>query len=187
MAPTNPEEDSKLRKLTHELCNQLATNREQIRTLQHQVEDLKSRTENLEGPFISRSINYRGPSFEVGTDLERQNARLMLENQQLNEENSELLSIVKEYEGTLQVMMNKFRVQSYEIQQSKLSMQRDYEKLLEEERTKNSQILIENASLLTQISKISKIVRKAYDAQVDLDTEILLESLYIENQGLRQM
>lgn len=59
-----------------------------------------------------KNINCIGPPFDAGTDLERQNARLIYENQQLNEENSELLSIVKEYENTLQVMMNKFRVQS---------------------------------------------------------------------------
>lgn len=41
MTPTNPEEDPKLRKLTQELCIQLASNREQIKKLQQQVEDLK--------------------------------------------------------------------------------------------------------------------------------------------------
>ncbi|CAG8576376.1 4430_t:CDS:2 [Acaulospora colombiana] len=66
-------------------------------------------------------------------------------------------------------------------------MQREYEALLEEERTKKSQVLIENATILSQISKVGSIVREAYDAQIDIDTDILVESLCIENQELRQM
>ncbi|CAG8456967.1 17517_t:CDS:2 [Acaulospora morrowiae] len=179
------EEDPRLRKLAQELCSQLAINREQVRKLQLQIDEIKSRTEGSDGSL--NRPNFRAPPFESGTDLERQNALLIFENQQLNEENSELLAIIKEYETTLQVMMNKFRVQAYEIQQSKFDMQRDYEALLEEERRAKSQVLVEHASLLSQISKVGSIVREAYDAQTNIDTDILVESLYIENQGLRQL
>ncbi|CAG8659936.1 22138_t:CDS:2 [Cetraspora pellucida] len=185
MAPSSSEEDPRLRKLTQELCSQLAVNREQVRRLQQQVDELKSRAERYEGP-LNRS-NYKGPTFEAGTDIERQNAQLIYENRQLNEENSELLSIIKEYETTLQIVMMKFRIQSCEIQRSKLDMQRDYEALLDEERATTSQVLSENVTLQSYISNISSLVREAYDAQTDLDTDILIESLKVENQGLKQM
>ncbi|CAG8809961.1 804_t:CDS:2, partial [Racocetra persica] len=144
MAPSSSEEDPRLRKLTQELCSQLAVNREQVRRLQQQVDELKSRVERYEGS-LNRS-NYKGPTFEAGTDIERQNAQLIYENRQLNEENSELLSIIKEYETTLQIVMKKFRIQSCEIQRSKLDMQRDYEALLDEERATTSQVLSENVT-----------------------------------------
>ncbi|KAF0552912.1 hypothetical protein C2G38_2144408 [Gigaspora rosea] len=185
MAPSSSEEDPRLRKLTQELCSQLAVNREQVRRLQQQVDELKSRAEKYESP-LNRS-NYKGPPFEAGTDIERQNAQLIYENRQLNEENSELLSIIKEYETTLQIVMKKFRIQSCEIQRSKLDMQRDYEALLEEERATTSQVLSENVTLQSYISSISSLVREAYNAQTDLDTDILIESLKVENQGLKQM
>ncbi|CAG8750819.1 1983_t:CDS:2, partial [Dentiscutata heterogama] len=153
------EEDPRLRKLTQELCSQLAVNREQVRRLQQQVDELKSRAEKYEGP-LNRS-NYKGPPFEAGTDIERQNAQLIYENRQLNEENSELLSIIKEYETTLQIVMKKFRIQSVMIS--------------------------ENVTLQSYISNISSLVREAYNAQTDLDTDILIESLKVENQGLKQM
>ncbi|CAJ0907221.1 2341_t:CDS:2, partial [Entrophospora sp. SA101] len=121
------------------------------------------------------------------TELERQNAFLTFENQQLNEENSELSLIIKEYENTLQIIMNKFRSQSYEVQQNKLELKQHYESLLNEEKSQKEQIISENVSLQTHISTISSLVRQAYDAQSDLENDILLESLIIENQGLRQM
>ncbi|CAG8495889.1 2450_t:CDS:2 [Gigaspora margarita] len=163
MAPSSSEEDPRLRKLTQELCSQLAVNREQVRRLQQQVDELKSRAEKYESP-LNRS-NYKGPPFEAGTDIERQNAQLIYENRQLNEENSELLSIIKEYETTLQIVMKKFRIQS----------------------ATTSQVLSENVTLQSYISSISSLVREAYNAQTDLDTDILIESLKVENQGLKQM
>ncbi|CAG8803305.1 28069_t:CDS:1, partial [Racocetra persica] len=50
-----------------------------------------------------------------------------------------------------------------------------------------SQVLSENVTLQSYISNISSLVREAYDAQTDLDTDILIESLKVENQGLKQM
>ncbi|CAG8444144.1 14351_t:CDS:2 [Ambispora leptoticha] len=187
--------------LVAELCAQLANNREQIKSLEQQVVELQNRADGFTGPlirasirgksmrnFLSISVSKLAPPFESGTsEIERQNVRLIYENQQLNEENASLSSLVKEYETTLQVMMSKFRVQAHEIQQSKLQMQREYESLLEEERKKNAQISLENMQLHSHLSAIGNLVRQAYDVQTDLDTEILLESLCIENLGLREM
>ncbi|CAG8563837.1 2017_t:CDS:10 [Ambispora gerdemannii] len=172
--------------LVAELCTQLASNREQIQSLEQQVIELQNRADEFTGPLIRASI--RAPPFESGTsEIERQNVRLIYENQQLNEENASLSSLVKEYETTLQVMMSKFRLQAHEIQQSKLQMQREYESLLEKERRKNAQISLENVQLHLHLTAVGNLVRQAYDVQTDLDTEILLESLCIENLGLREM
>lgn len=50
-----------------------------------------------------------------------------------------------------------------------------------------AQVLSENALLQTHLSNLGNLVREAYDAQSDLETDILVESLVVENQGLRQM
>nr|CAG8614523.1 15699_t:CDS:2 [Entrophospora candida] len=169
----------RLKKFIQDLCNQLAINRDHTKNLEQKLEILRNRTQELENPILCQNFK--------GTELERQNAFLTFENQQLNEENSELSLIIKEYENTLQIIMNKFRSQSYEVQQNKLELKQHYESLLNEEKSQKEQIISENVSLQTHISTISSLVRQAYDAQSDLENDILLESLIIENQGLRQM
>ncbi|CAJ0842023.1 4027_t:CDS:2 [Entrophospora sp. SA101] len=176
----------RLKKFIQDLCNQLAINRDHTKNLEQKLEILRNRTQELENPILCQNFKVP-PSFESGTELERQNAFLTFENQQLNEENSELSLIIKEYENTLQIIMNKFRSQSYEVQQNKLELKQHYESLLNEEKSQKEQIISENVSLQTHISTISSLVRQAYDAQSDLENDILLESLIIENQGLRQM
>ncbi|CAI2171775.1 4878_t:CDS:2 [Funneliformis geosporum] len=171
------EEDPRIRRIVHELCNQLAYNREQTRQLQKQSSELKGRVEEYNGSLFRP--NYR--------DIERQNAQLIYENHILNEENAELTAMVKDYEQSLKTIMMRFRYQAYEIQQSKLDMQRNYEILLEEQRSTTAQVLSENASLQTHLSNLGNLVREAHNAHSDLETDILLESLVIENQGLRQM
>ncbi|RIA87666.1 hypothetical protein C1645_827452 [Glomus cerebriforme] len=182
---TNNEENPRLRNLAHELCNQLASNREKTRLYKKQISELKGRAEEFDGHLYRP--NYRGPPFDTGTEIERQNAQLIYENQLLNEENVALTAIVKEYEQSLKTIMMKFRYQAYEIQQSKLEMQRNYEILLEEQRATTAQVLSENVLLQSHLSNLGNLVREAYDAQSDSETDILVNSLVIENQGLRQM
>ncbi|GBC08093.1 hypothetical protein RclHR1_00790043 [Rhizophagus clarus] len=182
---TNNEENTRLRNIAHELCNQLAINREQTKLYKKQISELKGRAEECGGPLYRQ--NYRGPPFDTGTEIERQNAQLIYQNQSLNEENAALTAIVKEYEQSLKTIMMKFRYQAYEIQQSKLEMQRSYEILLEEQRATTAQVLSENALLQSHLSNLGNLVREAYNAQSDSETDILVNSLITENQGLRQM
>ncbi|CAB4374348.1 unnamed protein product [Rhizophagus irregularis] len=182
---TSNEENSRLRNIAQELCNQLAINREQTKLYKKQINELKGRVEECGGPLYRQ--NYRGPPFDTGTDIERQNSQLIYQNQTLNEENAALTAIVKEYEQSLKTIMMKFRYQAYEIQQSKLEMQRNYEILLEEQRAATAQVLSENALLQSHLSNLGNLVREAYNAQSDTETDILVNSLITENQGLRQM
>ncbi|GES90698.1 hypothetical protein GLOIN_2v1569824 [Rhizophagus clarus] len=159
--------------------------REQTKLYKKQISELKGRAEECGGPLYRQ--NYRGPPFDTGTEIERQNAQLIYQNQSLNEENAALTAIVKEYEQSLKTIMMKFRYQAYEIQQSKLEMQRSYEILLEEQRATTAQVLSENALLQSHLSNLGNLVREAYNAQSDSETDILVNSLITENQGLRQM
>jgi len=87
----------------------------------------------------------------------------------------------------LQLVMDKFRVQAYKMQQSKIGMQREYETLIEEERAITAHVLSDNTALQSHIVNIGNMVRQAFDAQSDMETDILVESLCVENQGLREM
>ena len=46
------------------------------------------------------------------SELEKMNASLIIENQQLQHENKQLNALLKEYEGTLEMVMTKFRTQA---------------------------------------------------------------------------
>lgn len=49
------------------------------------------------------------PSEEFDSELERLNISLVLENQNLQQENRQLSVLLKDYEGTLEAVMAKFR------------------------------------------------------------------------------
>jgi hypothetical protein len=52
-------------------------------------------------------INLNAESFE--SELERTNAHIIIENQTLLQENKQLSQLLKEYEGTMETIMSKFR------------------------------------------------------------------------------
>ena len=55
-------------------------------------------------------IDYNTEYFE--SELERMNAQIIIENQTLLQENKQLSQLLKEYEGTMETIMSKFRKHS---------------------------------------------------------------------------
>ncbi|KAK1233078.1 hypothetical protein PQX77_003805, partial [Marasmius sp. AFHP31] len=64
------------------------------------------------------------------SELERTNAQILIENQTLLYENKQLSVLLKEYEGTLDTIMTKFRNHTLAAQQHELTLTRHYETLL---------------------------------------------------------
>jgi ABC-type phosphate transport system auxiliary subunit len=113
--------------LLAELSNQLSLNRQHCDALRRQAEDLKQQAVHVGTGFTLRRFNTdiskgarrrlrrsaRAPltaSAEVfESELERLNATLVLENHSLQHENKQLSMLLKDYEGTLENIMGRFR------------------------------------------------------------------------------
>ncbi|KAF7794339.1 hypothetical protein EIP86_005473 [Pleurotus ostreatoroseus] len=64
------------------------------------------------------------------SELERQNAQIIIENHSLLHENRQLTGLLREYEQTMETIMDKFRGHAIAAQQHALTLTRHYENLL---------------------------------------------------------
>lgn len=69
------------------------------------------------GSVLSETDAYDSPrsADEFDSELERLNVSLVLENQSLQSENRQLSSLLKDYEGTLEAVMAKFRAHAVSV------------------------------------------------------------------------
>ena len=122
------------------------------------------------------------------SELEKQNAALVLENQALQSENRQLSHFLKEYESTLESVMDKFRHQAHQAQKERLQLQRTYEQLLLAERNDISALHDTNVHLQSNVVRIAHAVAKQYDTEEgDIDDNALIIELETENKHLRVM
>ncbi|KAF7303047.1 hypothetical protein MKEN_01268100 [Mycena kentingensis (nom. inval.)] len=114
-----------------ELSEQLAQNQKTTAALQSQAAELKTRaSESGSSGFALRRFNTDITQESFESELERTNAQIVIENQTLLHENKQLSILLKEYEGTLETVMAKFRNHALASQQYELNLTRHYEALL---------------------------------------------------------
>lgn len=116
--------------LVNELSEQLSQNRALTASLQSQVGLLKSQAAHTGSGTSLRRFNLDISKEVFETDLERTNAQVILEHQQLTQENKQLSALLKEFEQTLDTVMAKFRGHAVAAQQHEQTMIRHYETLL---------------------------------------------------------
>ncbi|KAF8240783.1 hypothetical protein L208DRAFT_1420251 [Tricholoma matsutake] len=116
--------------LIHELSDQLALNQKITSALQSQAGSLKTQAANSGSGFTLRRFNTDISKETFESELERMNAQIIIENQTLLRENKQLSQLLKEYEGTLETIMSKFRNHSLAAQQHELTLTRHYEAIL---------------------------------------------------------
>lgn len=116
--------------LIHELSDQLALNQKITSALQSQAGSLKTQAANSGSGFALRRFNTDISKETFESELERMNAQIIIENQTLLRENKQLSQLLKEYEGTLETIMSKFRNHSLAAQQHELTLTRHYEAIL---------------------------------------------------------
>ncbi|KAL0576879.1 hypothetical protein V5O48_005114 [Marasmius crinis-equi] len=116
--------------LINELTEQLAHNSKITKTLQSQTSVLKGEASQVSTGFNLRRFNTDISKETFDSELERTNAQILIENQTLLHENKQLSLLLKEYEGTLETIMSKFRNHTLAAQQHELTLQRHYETLL---------------------------------------------------------
>ncbi|KDQ16348.1 hypothetical protein BOTBODRAFT_260852 [Botryobasidium botryosum FD-172 SS1] len=98
--------------LIAELSDQLNSNRSIAASLQQQADALKGQAIHAGTGFALRRFNTDISKEQFESELERMNAQIMIENQKLQHENKQLSGLLKEYEQTLETVMNKFRTQA---------------------------------------------------------------------------
>ncbi|KAL8293587.1 hypothetical protein RQP46_000288 [Phenoliferia psychrophenolica] len=98
--------------------------------LHRRAEELKTQAIHTQTGFTLRRFNTDVTQEEFDSELERLNVSLVLENQALQQENRQLSVLLKDYEGTLETVMGKFRAHAYATQQHHLDLVRHYESIL---------------------------------------------------------
>ncbi|KAG7452123.1 uncharacterized protein BT62DRAFT_926343 [Guyanagaster necrorhizus] len=136
--------------LVHELSEQLAHNQKLTATLQSQARSLQTQAAHNSTGFVLRRFNTDITKEVFESELERMNAQIIIENQTHLHENKQLSMLLKEYEGTMDTVMTKFRNHALAAQQHELTLTRHYEALL---MARENQTLSADLSSSTNMSR----------------------------------
>ncbi|KAG0047658.1 hypothetical protein BGZ83_007324 [Gryganskiella cystojenkinii] len=168
----------KLWKLTNELTAQLVFNRNATLELKQQLADLQAKT--AQGPVaIAQGV----PSY---SPQEHADWSLRIANERLQEENAQLQEQLREYERWMEYIMTKFRLQNFAMAQSRKEALHDAYRMADQEGELTSKLQEENAILQARLVDVGVVARKAISEEY-YNTESIIETLEMENQGLREM
>ncbi|KAF8986490.1 hypothetical protein BGZ46_000021 [Entomortierella lignicola] len=168
----------KLWKLTNELTAQLVFNRNATLELKQQLADLQAKTSHS-SVLIPQNIPLQSTQEHADISLRIANERLMEENSQLQEQ-------LREYERWMEYIMTKFRLQNFAMAQSRKEAMYEAYRMAEQEGELTKQLQMDNAILQARLSDVGAVARKAVNEEY-YNTESIIETLEIENQGLREM
>ncbi|KAI0317659.1 hypothetical protein OF83DRAFT_1292101 [Amylostereum chailletii] len=79
------------------------------------------------GRYAVSNLELRYVTEEYDAELERMNASMSADNLSLQHDNKQLNALIKEYETTLETVMDQFRNRAHEVQENELSLIRTYE------------------------------------------------------------
>ncbi|KAI0660548.1 hypothetical protein C8Q70DRAFT_932825 [Cubamyces menziesii] len=114
-----------------DLSEQNALNLKMASSLATQAQSLKSEAQNVASGLTLRRVNLDISKETFESELERQNAQIVIENHTLFQENKQLSALLQEYEKTMETVMSKFRVHVSAAQQHEQSLTRHYEALMQ--------------------------------------------------------
>lgn len=103
------EEMNRLWGLVGDLTAQLHLNRQDVTNLQQQIETLKARSIHSTTGYALRRFNVDLSKEKFESELEKLNAGLVQENNELKWENRMNEKLLKEYDQCLELIMKKFR------------------------------------------------------------------------------
>ncbi|ETW86807.1 hypothetical protein HETIRDRAFT_306225, partial [Heterobasidion irregulare TC 32-1] len=116
-----------------EISDRLLANHKQASALLAQARGLKAESADLHSTFNLRRFNVDLSKETIESELERTNARTIIENHTLTQENRQLSMLLKEYEQTMETVMSKYRSHALAAQQHELTLTRHYDALLAHE------------------------------------------------------
>ncbi|ORZ04675.1 hypothetical protein BCR41DRAFT_362412 [Lobosporangium transversale] len=169
----------KLWKLTNELTAQLVFNRNATLELKQQLADLQAKTAQASNPITFTQVG-------VNNNREYADMSLKIANERLQEENSQLQEQLREYERWMEYIMTKFRLQNFAMAQSRKEAMHEAYRLAEQEGEVAMRLQQENALLQARLMDVGAVARKAITEEY-YNTESIIETLEIENRGLREI
>ncbi|EGN98410.1 hypothetical protein SERLA73DRAFT_183405 [Serpula lacrymans var. lacrymans S7.3] len=194
-----------------ELSDQLTQHRSESIALHSMAGAAKTQAVHSQTGFVLRRFNLDKSKEAYESELECMNASLSAENHDLQHDNKQLNSLIKEYEQTLENVMSAFRNRARDVQEHELALIRDYEsKLLSREfedatrdlgvSTSQSESLARLSTSLRQlmrslngeearpiIEEAENSVEPVPEDDFALERECELARLEKENQVLRRM
>ncbi|EMD42331.1 hypothetical protein CERSUDRAFT_90948 [Gelatoporia subvermispora B] len=146
--------------LLHELSEQNSHNHKMAAALHSQADSLKTQTASASTGFSLRRFNVDISKEVFESELERQNAQVIIENHTLLQENKQLSVLLKEYEHTMDTVMSKFRGHALAAQQHELTLTRHYEALLRAQETATLESdLSSNTATSQSLQRLSESLR----------------------------
>ncbi|KAF9221008.1 hypothetical protein BS17DRAFT_786344 [Gyrodon lividus] len=113
-----------------ELSEQLTQNRSLSISLHASGGAVKTQAAHSQTGFVLRRFNLDKPKDVYDAELDRMNASLAVDNQNLLHDNKQLGALIREYEQTLESVMSAFRTRARDVQEHELALIREYESRL---------------------------------------------------------
>ncbi|KAJ7696047.1 hypothetical protein B0H17DRAFT_1178107 [Mycena rosella] len=157
---------SRLWALIAELSEQLNQNRDASAGIYQQAGGIKTQAVHAQTGFVLRRFNLDKPKDLYHAELERMNSAMTLENIGLQHDNKQLNALIREYEQTLETLMNTFRNRAKDVQERELALAREYEsQLLARQEDSDSHDLGSSTTVYESLSRISHVLRQLLRAQ----------------------
>ncbi|TFK70433.1 hypothetical protein BDN72DRAFT_818754 [Pluteus cervinus] len=146
--------------LINELSEQLAQNQKLASTITLQSGELKAQASEANSGFALNRVNTNISQETFESELERTNARIIIENQTLLHENKQLSVLLKEHEDTMANIMAKFRNHSLAAQNHEKTLIRHYETLLHSRANQNYTMDLATSTHITRsLARLSHYLR----------------------------
>ncbi|KAJ7134471.1 hypothetical protein C8R44DRAFT_425496 [Mycena epipterygia] len=156
----------KLWSLITELSEQLNQNRDVSAGIYQQAGGIKTQAVHAQTGFVLRRFNLDKPKDLYDAELERMNSAMTMENIALQHDNKQLNALIREYEQTLETLMNTFRNRAKDVQERELALAREYEsQLLARQEDSDSHDLGSSTTVYESLGRISHVLRQLLRAQ----------------------
>lgn len=160
--------------LIGDLTDQLTQNRSLLAALHSQAGGVKNQAIHSQTGFVLRRFNTDKSQEVYDAELENMTHALKAENHELQHDNKQLGTIIKEYEQTLETLMSTFRTRAHEVQERELTLIREFEaQLLTAEEATGEVELSASTALSSSLARISYALRQLLRMQNGEDPEPL--------------
>nr|GAT50584.1 predicted protein [Mycena chlorophos] len=156
----------KLWALVQELSDQLNQNRDVSAAIYQQAGGIKTQAIHAQTGFVLRRFNMDKSKEVYDAELERMNASMTAENIALQHDNKQLNALIREYEQTLESLMNTFRNRAKDVQERELALSREYEtQLLARQEECDTQDLNTSTTVYGSLNRIAHVLRQLIRSQ----------------------
>ncbi|OSX60032.1 hypothetical protein POSPLADRAFT_1059320 [Postia placenta MAD-698-R-SB12] len=146
--------------LLTEVSEQLTQNRSLSVSLHSLTGGIKTQAIHSQTGFVLRRYNLDRPKDVYEAELERMSASMIEENQTLQNDNRQLNALIREYEQTLENVMDQFRKRAYEVQQHELALMREYESaIIQRETEALDAVLTTNDARSESLARLGRLLR----------------------------